>query len=83
MDILPKELWLEVFEYLNKFDLKLLLETCKSFKEMVLNTKLIGKLILNLRGNLEWDDGERKYSQVRLPIAMNLNVMHSGRLEDL
>lgn len=72
MNILPKELWLEIFEYLNKCDFISLTETCKSFNEMVLNTKLVEKLTLTLNGKLEWE-GDRKYSQVKIINCDTLN----------
>ncbi|KAG5672918.1 hypothetical protein PVAND_003006 [Polypedilum vanderplanki] len=66
MDKLPKELWIEIFDYLKAKDLIALTECCKDFYSIIIDTKLMKKFTLHLKNdNFEWL-GERKYSKIEI-----------------
>lgn len=69
MEFLPKELWLEIFEYLDVIDLFSLTETCKDFHLLIVKTRLMEKFTMCLtidRNTGEWNDVKRNYSQIKI-----------------
>lgn len=69
MECFPKELWFEIFEYLDVSDLFSLTETCKDFYSLIVKTRLIEKFTMCLTGDQnagEWNYVKRNYSQLRV-----------------
>lgn len=75
MENLPKELWIEIFEYLEVNDLLSLTATCKNFYSIVVETRLIDKFTINLtndRNIAEWNDVKRNYSRLKIKECSDL-----------
>lgn len=83
MNLLPKEVLFEIFQYLDARDLIALTTVCSSFNDIVSGSKLAKKLIMNFRKvHGEYDSiGDRKYSQLR--IGFYKATFHSQVLKEI